>query len=1125
MPGGLNLTRFAVRRPIAISMMFAGACLLGVGGFFRLPVDLMPNTSSGTLTIIIGVRGGMPPEDIENLITKPVEEAISASAGLRHVLSVSRKERSTVTLSYDPRTDMRFAALDIQERLAKIKNVLPKDIEKPVVARYEEAEAPIMISALTAEHHTPEMLRDMVEYQLKPLLTRIDGVANVEIGGGRERKILVEFDHGKLQAFGLPIRHVISLIGLNNLNLLTGKVERQRDAYLVRTLGTFQTVDELKEFGVAVTKEGSRIRLKDIAEVRDFYLEAQSYARLNNRPSVSVYIQKESQTNTVKVAERIQQVVAHFARGLDPDIKIETVANQATHIKEAMGTVREALMLGALLASGLLWFFFRSWKYTTMIVVSIPVSILITFAGMHASSIGLNVMTLSGLTLAIGLIVDDAIVVITILQAALERQMKQLRLQGRSVTSLTQDEVERMVVDATGKVSLAIVASTLTTVIVFLPILFITPEIRMLYSGLALTVTYALMASLLVAITLVPLLASRMLPALVGQSAGAPHPTRWVDDPRWAALATRMAPVQRFLQRSAKLTRRGSLAAWHWTAPRLVHLWQVLKNPAEAPPFAVAGRMPAERSERSQATGWQRFRHVAAWCARRRYRMVGIVLTLFICSALIYRSRLEKEFSVSSEQNEFIIFVELPSGTKLDISNQVVADVERMLNNSTALKPMIKSVASRVEGWSSKVYVTLNPRTQRAASTKEVIRQLRPQVADIGAQYDAFIHFSEPQSANEFIIELYGHDYTVLRQLASAFAQRLESIKGFTDVKLRYKPGRPEVQVLVDKPRAAAFGLTTRDVAESLHAEMRGLRATYFHTANAQVETVARLQEKDRKTVEDVHLLTLATPDELHVPLNQMANFEFALTASEVWRKDKVRVIQVSANRTGLALSTAVNQVMARARDITIPPGYFYQIGGDYVQMQENERAFRLALLLMLLLIYMLLACLFESYAQPLIIMLSVPMASFGAIITLWLTGTAVTIAVYIGFIMLGGLVVKNAIILIDRINDVKAERSLLRAILAVSQERFRPILMTTLSTLLGLLPMVFQRGESGSLWSPLALTVIGGLTFSTFLTLFIVPGSYLILEDVKRWWASGRGVVSKEGAGETAAAILDSSG
>ncbi|MGQ0645327.1 MAG: efflux RND transporter permease subunit, partial [Elusimicrobiota bacterium] len=778
----MNFPALAIRRPVATLMAYAAFGLLGVFSIFRLPVSLMPSAGAGHLNVSIGIRGGLPPEDIENLVTKVVEEAVSATAGLRSVSSVSRKERAVITMIFEPGMDVGFASLEVQERLAKIRNKLPKDIEKPVVGRYGESDYPVTILALTSDRRTPEEVRDLVDSSFKPALLRVDGVGNIEVGGGCERKILVEFDQQRLEAYQLPIHRVIQELGSNNLNVLTGKTETGRDFKFVRAMGQYQSIEDMKKLSVAITKEGGRIRLEDVAEVRDFYLEPDTYARLNKKPTVSVYVQKESQANTIRVADRIEEAVKKFEKeSLPPEISLTVVSNQAIFIREAIQNIVTALWQGTLLVGVVLWLFIRNLAHTSIILVSIPLSVLLTFGLMFLSKIGLNVMTLSGIALGIGMLVDNSIVVLENIVEAKKhffQRNPELSEAGREVS-------DPLVAEASRAMTLPILAATICTVIVFIPIVFISKQIQLIYSGLALTVTYSLICSFFVAVTVVPLLAARI-----------PMRARMEDERNplavlWEKVFGRPFVLPFFL---APLAGRGG--AWGRS------VWGYLKNPGapaaglpaeeggeegaaggEAPSPGVFGRLRNKAASFLESTlspvlrdPLKAYRSAMAACIRKRYRLLGAVAVAFLLAVGGYAFLLEKDFMGSAEESEFIIYVELPAGARLDISDKVVGEVERVVSETPEISGVVKTAAARVEGWSSKVYVTLVPQAERSRTVQEIIDELRPQVADIGAEYDAFIYFSEPSDSKEFFIDVFGHDYEKLRDLAVAISDRLQKI-------------------------------------------------------------------------------------------------------------------------------------------------------------------------------------------------------------------------------------------------------------------------------------------------------------------------------------------------------------
>lgn len=1117
---------FAVRRPITILMLTLGLMLIGVVSLFQLPVELMPNISFGQISIIAEIRGGIPPTEVETLVTKPIEEAVSSVGNLKDIISVSKEGLATIIMEFEPGSDMDIAAMEVREKFARIRKDLPKQMEKPVIAKYEYADVPVLILAVMnlvewqpvftsggeekpvlgegilpeKGPYSVEQLRRIVDEEIKDRLQRIEGVANIEVSGGRERKILVEIEQSKLMAYHLPIEQVINILSLNNLSLLAGDIQKVENKYLVRVLGEFRDTHEIEQIGIALTPQGSILRLKDIARVEDSYLEPSSLSRLNERPVVSLYIQKESTANTVKVVEAILRETEKIPPMIKRDIRMTPTSNQAEFIKKAIDTVRESMILGAVIAILILALFFikekllirlcsflvilltagfflsyweiiprqtllyfsyavlalmagigvyrKSLRPTFVIALGIPISVIATFAALYFGKFTLNVMTLSGLALGVGMLVDNGIVVLENIFAHREKEKgKEKGLIPSAIKGSTE-------------VFIAITASTLTTMIVFLPLVFVNPEISLLYAGFSMSVILSLFFSLLVAVTLIPAVSARISFSTDGTDIREPQGD-YQKDLEWV------------------LKRR------RWIS------------------FSTAG---------TEMTGLQGYyQGTLEWVLKRRYWILAAVLLAFAASAWSLKAR-DKEFIGTTEQNKFTIFIELPTGAKLEVSDLMVAKVEAILKEI----PEIKTASARVEKWSSKIYVELNPTAIRSKTTKQVIEEIRPKTDKL---QPAFIYFEESEElgTKEVILDIFGHDYDVLRELAIAIARQMEQVPGLTDVKIRMREGRPELGLLIDKERAALFGLTVADIAETLHAEMRGLVATRYHTAAKEVETIARLQEHDRRTFDQLRKLVLSSPlytgEGNSIYLEQVSRFDFRLGPSEIWRKNKNRMVQVSANIGAYPLSRAVEKISQAIRGVAVPKEYFYQFGGNYEKLTQNQKEMTFAFIVTLILVYLVLASIFESYLQPFIIITTVPMGAIGVAVSLAIARKPIGIGVLMGGIMLAGIVVNNAIVFVDRVNALRKENDsgfaprretgaffqfglLVRA----AKDRLRPILMTSSTTILGLIPMALDRSEAANLWSPLAITVIGGMMSSTLLTLFLIPSLYLILEDGRKF-------------------------
>ncbi len=1041
----MGLSRLSVERPVTVLMFFIAIIILGIISLLKLPTELMPNNDSDTITIRIGIRGGMPPTEVETQVTRIIEEAVAGVSHIKNLSSISKEGESTVSLEFKPGTNMDFAGLEVREKYARIKNKLPKEIEKPVIAKFSQSDVPVIILTLSSSRRTPEMLRKLVDDEIKERFMRVEGVANIDIGGGRERKIVVDIEEDKLKQYGLSINQVINVVTINNMNLLVGNIKKTKKRYLIRTIGLFKNIERIKQLPVGKSDQGSMIRILDIGTVKDTFLEPKGFARLNLKPVVSLYIQKESSANTVKTVHEIIKMKEQLRETLPADIKMNIINSQAEKIEEAISTVKGALINGAFLAIIILYCFLRNIKATFIIGSSIPISVVTTFIFMNASGdISINVMTLSGLALGIGMLVDSAIVVLENIFKYKERGLSDVRSAVLGA--------EEMV--------MSIIASTITTIIVFLPIIFLNENIRLQYSGLAFTVTFSLLAALVVSLSLIPMLFSRLE------------------------------------------------TSHTWTAFGIVGFVGVMtlffRYPADFALFLIVvagvilGGLYLLIKMGHHFAPWLRpqYRRLLLILLRYRYRLLVVVVAAFALSVYNFK-KLDKDLNAGGDSRKFTTFIELPSGAKLEKSNEVVRKVEKMLREV----PEVETYSSRVEGWSSKVYVTLVLSYLRRKSAEQIIDELRPQVKNFK---DAFIYFQREAEGEqkEVTVDMYGYDYKVLKELAVSVASRFGTIAEFKDAKIRMREGRPEMHILLNRESCRQYGLSVKTVAEIVHAKMRGLRASTYSTQGKEIEIIARLREVDRDKFGELKKMRIALQNGEHISLDQVAEFDFDLGPSEIWRKNKSRMIQVSSTRS-ISLSKSVEKIKAALADMEFPEDYFYRFGDEYQELRESSRQMAIALGLTLILIYLVLASLFESYYQPFIILITVPLALIGVTTILKWKQMTVTMGTMIGFIMLGGIVVNNAIILIDSVNRMIAEKKMrpLRAIVMVGQNRMRPIIMTTVTTILGLLPIALDDSESSQLWAPLAITVISGLSSSTFLTLFVVPCLFILFEEWGAWF------------------------
>jgi len=1004
-------------------MFLCGIILLGVVALLHLQVELYQGSARGIISIVIRVRGGLSPEEVEKAVTKPVEESVATVSHLKNLYSSSREAEARVTLEFEPGTDMSFAALEVREKFAKAKPKLPKEIEKPVIANYSEGEAAILIYSVTSQSKSPEEVREIADSEVRPLIARVDGVASIEVYGGRERKILIEFDRDKMFAYNISVERAMDIIGQANLDLLAGTVERGSREFSIRTMGGFRTVEEIGEIGISTTPEGSIIPLKEIATIKDTYLEPQDYARLNLTQSVSIQVKKASDANTIQVSGDVQAAVKVYEANCKEDLRFTIISDHAKSIRKAIDDVVEALLIGVVLTTFVIYLFLRRLVLAFLIFISIPVSLLVTFICMGMLRISLNVMTLTGMAMAVGMVVDDSIVV-------LENIFKQ-KEGGKPA--------DEAIVEGAEEMWLAILASTITTVVVFLPIMFIDKGIQLIYQGLAFTVTVALVASLVVAVSIVPMLCKKL---------------------------------------------------------------NVFKVPVKA-------ARPEGVHAKKKVKAYSLYRRLLQETFRAKYAVLLGVFMLFALSAKGI-SQMDIDLPSTLEENEFGVVVFPIAGADLEANDRVAKKIEELLK----AYPEIETMSTVVRKDDLRVMVKLIPRKKREHSKDEIMQAVREKgqesIKEIHEDYSLIV--DEGVSSDEgrkFIINIFGHENDKLEELAHELAQRVGKVEGVSNIVMTDLRKRPEYDLVVDRGRAAYYGLTVKDVADSIHAQVRGMRPTKYHEAKGgqEIETITRLQGIYRQKIEDLSRLYVMAPQTREqILIEQIANFYPSFGPNTIDRMQKYRYVFVKAD-TNAALETTAKRVKEALGDMKFPQDYFYRFGGAYSDLVKSKGQLSFAVGITVLLIYMILACLFQSYLQPLIIMAAVPLAAVGIYAGLRITGKPLSEHVFIGMIILAGSVVKNSVVMIDHYNSLKSVISDPHELLIRSgEDRMRPILMTSIATILGFVPMAIGIGQSSDLWSPLAITMIGGLTSSTILTLIIIPNILLVGTDVKSFFSQAKG-------------------
>jgi HAE1 family hydrophobic/amphiphilic exporter-1 len=1090
----MQITEFSTKRRVTVAMFTLAVILFGFVSFFRLKINLLPELSYPTLTIRTEYAGAAPAE-VENLISKPIEEALGVVKNVNRVSSISRSGQSDVVLEFGWGTNMDYAGLDAREKLDALE--LPLEIQRPTILRFDPSLDPVMrfafseksavagddtstatgrstaaaASADTAggavvfDEERLKFLRRFAEEEIKKELEAAFGVAAVKVSGGLEDEIQVFIDQGRLAQINVPIEQLSRQIGAENVNLSGGRLEEGTQQYLVRTLNQFQSIDEIDDIIVA-TKDGKPVYLRDVATVRHGYRDRDAITRLNGREAVEIAIYKEGDANTVAVAREITKRLRRVQGILPKGTQIVKVYDQSIFITRAVNEVISNAAVGGLLAVIILYFFLQNFWSTVIISLSIPVSVIATFNLMFGANLTLNIMSLGGIALGIGMLVDNSIVVLDNISRHRER--------GERVIEAVQG--------GASEVARAVTASTFTTVAVFLPLIFVKGISGQLFRDQALTVTFSLIASLLVALTLIPMLASLQAPASVAPLV-APPPAPPRGRVRGSLLRARMfvgmsLPVAwvRFWNRIGAALSRGARRA-----------------------LDPALRLFRRTYEKVEA----RYGRFLAWSLAHRARVIVVALGLFVAAIAIVPT-LGVELIPQLSQGEFRVEFRLPPGTPLAVTDASIAEVEASAGAAPNIATMfsVAGTGNRMdadpeqggENW-GELNVMLRPRSVRADEERAMDRLRKYMAAMPDVQYK----FSRPTLftfKTPIEIEVSGFDLNELKRVSNAIADRLETSLSFTDVKSTMRSGHPEIQIRFDRERAAALGLPVYQIAERVVDQVRGSVATKYSYHDRKIDVLVRASEDDRNSVEKIEKLIVNPESNFPVTLDAVADVSISTGPGEIRRADQERVALVTANLSHRDLGAAAEEINAIIGSIPMSAGIGARLAGQNQEMAVSFRSLLLALLLAVFLVYLVMAAEFESFLHPFVIMFTIPLALIGAIFALRVAGATISVVVFIGLILLAGIVVNNAIVLIDFINQLRGRgMKKTEAIIAGGHSRLRPILMTTLTTVLGLIPLALGIGEGAEIRSPMAITVIGGLTGSTLLTLIVIPVVYSVLD------------------------------
>ncbi len=1025
----MSIPRLAIERPVTMFMLSFVVMLLGAISLTRLPVDLMPDISFPSITVRVNYAG-VGPLEMEELVTRPIEQAVSAVAGLDQINSTSSEGSSTVRLNFTWGTDLNEAADEVRSRVDRVRGRLPEDADPPTLFKFDSTSFPIMGIGVEG-NYDPVTLREMAQTDLSPRLERVPGVAAVSVDGGLRRQIRVDLSREKITALNLPVDRVVQILRTENQNIPLGEVFEADRMYLLRSPGQFTNIDEIRNL-VVLTKDGVPVYLRDIAEVRDTTEDRRSFTRINGNPGIRMRVTKQSGTNTVQIAEGVRAEVERINREV-PNMSLSVLDDQSTYISRSINSVQEHALFGSFLVVLVIFAFLRDLRSTVIICTSIPISVIGTFALLYFGGYTLNTLTFGGLALGIGMIVDAAIVV-------LENTYRHLEMGKDRMTAA---------IEGAEEVWSAILASTLTHIAVFVPMLFLTGVSSIMFGQLAAVVSFSLAMSLFVAVTIVPVLCSRLL---------------------------RLAPPAE--------SRRGPLGS----------LFRL-----------------SERALTGLDTIYARALHVSL---HHRPTVFGVGLALF-AGAVLLLPRVGFELQPTTDEGEVSVNAELAVGTRIELTEEVLIQLEERIRQSTPEATMLITQAGGGGGGGfgnsstnrGSITVRLTPKDERTRSSEQIAMDMRRQLSGLpgvvvrarasGGQQMMMRGGGGNSDGSRLSIEIRGHDLDQAKELAQDLKSILDTTSGIADSQLSREEGRPELAVNVDRDKAAVLGMTVTGVANTIRTNVAGTQAAMFREAGNEYPIVVRLRESDRDEISSVGDVLLSTPTGRVLPAKNVMVVNRETGPTQIDRKNQQRITRVNAE-TEVTLSEAVANVQARLPELSIPQDFGLSFGQEVEDQARSFRELQLVLILAIILVYTVMASQYESLRDPFIIMFSIPLAAIGVVGALLITSTPFSMQAYIGVIMLAGIVVSNAILLVDYANTLRRRDNLpLReAVEKAGHHRLRPILMTSICTALGLVPMALGIGEGAELQAPLARVVIGGLLTSTLITLVFVPAMYTLFEE-----------------------------
>lgn len=1008
----MKLTEFCINRPVTTGMFYLALLVLGLISSSLMPIDLFPEVNYPAINIRT-VYSGAGPEEIERLITIPIEQAVSTINGVKSITATSEEESSRVTVHFDWGYDLDEAANDIRANLDRVRRRLPDEADTPTIFKFDPSMSPILTLGLSGEQDEA-YLRKLADDDLSYLLQRIDGVAQVEVRGGKSQEIRVYLKQDRMQAFGITAEQLVAAIDRENSMTPAGYLAVGVGDYLLRTKGELQTLDEIGNLVVA-QRDGIPVYLKDLATIEQGYETTRQLTRIDGKPGIVLSISKRSGANTVAVADRVYKALDEIKLS-HPDINLRILNDSSIYIRQAVNSVSDSAVAGGVLAALILLFFFHNFRATLITGITMPVSILATLILAYFFKMTLNTISLGGLALGVGMLVDNSVVV-------LDNIFRHYHKNGGNIKAAA--------LNGTAEMGGALSSSTLTTVCVFFPLIYLSGRNGIIFKELSYMVIFSLLCSLLVAITLIPVLCARFLKV---------HD---LNETEVRSLNGRLVKMQ---------------------------------------------------------NGWEKsYGEALKWCLNHKATVILSGIGLFLVSLVLF-PLIGTELVQTTDEGVIRVNLQMPTGTRLEETDRVSKELEQFIRENL---PELANMEVSVGGSNShKATLTLRlkSKAERRRSTQQVVDYLNANLAVPGARLRIQVQNSMRLlygGSDPVEIDIRGYDQQQARKVATEVMDIISRIPGITNVTMSREEERPELDIIIDRKRASDYGITTEQITAAVQINIEGKVATTLRRNGEEIEVRVNLQEADRQTWQDLGRIMVSGSNNRVVPLSSLVSLVQTNSPVGIERKDQERNVTVSADLEKRDLDGAIRDVQAAIRKVNLPEGIRIYYAGDYEEQKKSFQEFQTVILLALLLVYMVMASQFESFFDPFVIMLSVPFALSGVILILLLTDTLFNTQVYLGLILLGGVVVNNAIVLISYIRILMEQgMDLETAVLEGSKSRLRPVLITTLTTVIGLIPMALGIGEGAETQAPLARTVLGGLTFSTVLTLVLIPVIFATLES-----------------------------